>query len=113
MNYGGQSDIMLVMSRQDAYQRRAMEVWEWHRANGHWPEIKEIRYAEPHIVAGLQMADMLAYESHRHLFKKGEAWRTLPLLSQLVAKHEINGRTLYDAGYDEEQVKNMKRVGED
>lgn len=112
MHNHGQPDIILVMSRQNEYQRRALEVWEWHRERGYWPEIKDITYAEPRSVVGLQMADMLAYETHRHLFKKGDVWRDLPLLSQLVAKHEVDGRTLYDAGYDEEQVKKLKRVGD-
>ena len=110
MHEHGQPDIVLVMSRQNEYQRRALEVWEWHRERGYWPQIKDVKYAEPRDVAGLQMADMLAYETHRHLFKKGETWRTLPLLSQLVAKHDEDGRTLYDAAYDEEQVRNLKPV---
>lgn len=110
MHEHGQPEIILVMSRQNVYQRRALDVWNWHRARGHWNEIKDVTYAEPRTVPGLEMADMLAYETHRHLFKKGEAWRDLPLLSQLVAKQEQVGRTLYDVGYDEAYVRRLTRA---
>ncbi len=110
MNHCGQADIVLVFAKQREYERRAIDVWEWHRARDAWPEIKDVRYAEPADTPGIQMADMLAWETRRHLFKGGEEWRTLPLLSRLVAKQEDTGTALYEIGYRAENLADVRRL---
>lgn len=114
MHHHGQPDVVMVFARQREYQRRAIEVWHWHRARQAWPEIRDVRYAEPSDVPGLQMADMLAWETRRHLFKGGDEWRSLPLLRRLVAKQEDTGTALYEIGYRAENMAGIRRLeGED
>jgi hypothetical protein len=110
MNRHGQPDITLIFSEQRTYRPRALDVWNWHRERKHWPEIMDVRYAEPKMVPALQMADMLAYETRRHMHKGGDHWRSLPLLSRLVVKHEQVGRTLYDAAYREADMIEFSRT---
>lgn len=56
------------------------------------------------------MADMLAWETRRRLFRGGEEWRTLPLLSRLVAKREGTGTALYEIGYRAENMAEVRRL---
>lgn len=110
MHHHGQADIVLVFSKQRTYEKRAIEIWQWHRDRGHWPEIKDVSYREPAKVMGLQMADMLAWETGRHLFKGGAHWRELPLLSRLVSKQEAVGNALYEIAYREENMESIQRL---
>lgn len=110
MNHHGEPDMVLVFAKQRQYERRAMEIWQWHRERHAWPEIKEILYASPMDTVGLQMADMLAWETRRHLFKGNEEWRNLPLLRRLVAKQEDAGTALYEIGYRAENLASVRRL---
>ena len=110
MHHHGQPDVILVFAEQQQYQRRALDIWRWHHDQNAWPEIVDLRYAKPADVPGLQMADMLAYETRRHLFKKGDEWRSLPLLNRLVHKQHATGTTLYEINYDAKSLSGIRRL---
>ena len=110
MNDRAQSAIELIFSKHPQYQSRANEIWQWHGERNLWPEISNVRYAEPRDVVGLQMADMLAYETRRMIHKGGDDWRTLPLIPRLAQKHADTGTTLYEIAYAEGGLENVSTL---
>ncbi|WP_267434088.1 hypothetical protein [Sphingomonas sp. GM_Shp_1] len=58
------------------------------------------------------MADMLAWETRRHLYKKGEELRSLPLLSRLIPKQVETGTALYEVAYKDKGLSEIKRATE-
>jgi len=100
--------ISLVFARQTQSQSRALEVYNWHRDRGHWPEISTLTYAEPEEVIPLQPADMIAWETRRYLWNKNpDSWRGLPLLKRLIPKNEKDGATIYEVAYTEDALANF------
>lgn len=80
-------------SRQDAYAKRAEEVWRTYKGNGQWGHIVSFAYGDPEM-AELQAADMIAYETFQCLRQGGEeAWNKWPLVRKLLsADREMFGR---------------------
>ena len=105
IGFGHKQQIALVFARQTQFEGRALEVFNWHKDHGHWPEITALTYAEPEQVIPLQTADMIAWETRRYLWNKDpDSWRNLPLLKRLIRKNESDGRSLYEVAYTEDAL---------
>jgi hypothetical protein len=105
------SQIELIFSEQNQYEKRAEEVWRTFRGNGYWKNFIDFSYETPKRLSELQIADMVVHETFQCM-KAGtlEAWNKWPLMKRLVKSDNT-----YSGGYQTEKsfIEMMRRADKD
>lgn len=100
-------ELAIIMSEQNQFSPRALEVYQSYKGAGLWPEIVHLGYASPLVASPLQAADMLAYETRRFCWKEDEDyWKSQPFLKRwldpkLRHLHPTYDTRMDDAGLEE------------
>ncbi len=103
--------IVLIFEEQGQFQKRALETYNLFKFNNLWPEIVSVIYSSSKSAIGLQVADMLAWEVGRYLFRSPTKsnQNDFPLIKRLLNTESIYPKGSIGVLLTEEKVCEMFR----